>query len=339
TGSSPIDPAAVEHYTCAPPAQVQPANCTITPAVPATDDEPAKPETCAGANCIAPPAKAASGPTGNAGPTLIVNYTPGANAANGVVGGNTDGVPGVIAQSNGSRGGNGSNGYVFSNGGDGGNGADGGNATVNANGNVTTSADHAAGIVATSMAGNGGNGGGAYGISGSAGDGGLGGSGGTATVNFTGGRVITTGDYSVGIAAVSQGGGGGNGGGGGGLVFNPGGGNAAGSGGNANVTTSAGTSISTSGIYSHGIVAQSIGGGGGGSAGGFGLFSASGGSGGNGGNGGIVHVVNGGSITTTGDYSQGILAQTIGGGGGDGGSNFGLFAGSGSGAPGGNGGP
>ncbi|MCX5571707.1 hypothetical protein [Kaistia nematophila] len=339
TGSSPIDPAAVEHYTCAPPAQGQPANCTITPAVPATDDEPAKPETCAGANCIAPPAKAASGPTGNAGPTLIVNYTPGANAANGVVGGNTDGVPGVIAQSNGSRGGNGSNGYVFSNGGDGGNGADGGNATVNANGNVTTSADHAAGIVATSMAGNGGNGGGAYGISGSAGDGGLGGSGGTATVNFIGGHVITTGDYSVGIAAVSQGGGGGNGGGGGGLVFNPGGGNAAGSGGNANVTTSAGTSISTSGIYSHGIVAQSIGGGGGGSAGGFGLFSASGGSGGNGGNGGIVHVVNGGSITTTGDYSQGILAQTIGGGGGDGGSNFGLFAGSGSGAPGGNGGP
>ncbi|MET4635013.1 hypothetical protein [Kaistia defluvii] len=335
TGSTPSDPAAVEHYTCAAPAEGAEADCTITPAVPASGEDPAKAETCAGANCIAPPVKAASGPTGNSGPTLVVNYLPGANASNGVVGGNTSGQPGVVAQSNGSRGGNGSNGYVFSDGGDGGDGADGGNATVNASGKVSTSAEHAAGIVATSMAGSGGNGGGAYGISGDAGDGGLGGSGGVATVNFTGGSVVTTGDYSVGIAAVSQGGGGGNGGGGGGLVFNPGGGSAAGSGGNANVTTSAGTSITTSGIYSHGIVAQSIGGGGGGSAGGFGLFASSGGDGGNGGNGGVVFVVNGGSITTNSNNSQGILAQSIGGGGGDGGSNFGLFASGGSGSLGG----
>lgn len=93
TGSTPNDPAAVEHYTCAPPAQGQPANCTITPAVPASGDQPAKAETCAGANCIAPPAKAASGPTGNSGPTLTVNYQPGANSAHGVVGGSTDGQP------------------------------------------------------------------------------------------------------------------------------------------------------------------------------------------------------------------------------------------------------
>jgi len=344
TGADPLPATEVQHYTCSSGA----ANCTITPGTPASQGHPATAETCSvnngapnGTTCVAPPAKAANGPSGHAGPEITVNYNqPGADAnapnSGAVI---ASGTTGVLGTSQGSRGGNGSNGYVFSNGGDGDNGADGGLATVNVNGAVQTTGDHATGIAATSIGGDGGDGGDAKGISGNAGNGGLGGIGGTAVVNFNGGKVETFGNYSVGVAAVSQGGHGGNGGGGGGLVFNPGGGSAAGGGGNATVFTAVGTTIVTHGIYSHGIVAQSIGGGGGGSAGGFGLFSSSGGSGGNGGNGGIVQVTNNAAITTWGNNSQGILAQTIGGGGGDGGSNFGLFASGGSGALGGNGGP
>ncbi|WP_027036867.1 autotransporter outer membrane beta-barrel domain-containing protein [Mesorhizobium ciceri] len=352
TGSSPAPATEVQHYTCS---TGNAADCTITPGTPASGNNPATAESCAvksgapsGTTCIAPPATAAGGPSGNSGPTLTVTYSqPGANAnvsGSGAV--IATGTIGVLGASNGSRGGNGSNGYVFSNGGDGGNGADGGTVTVNVTGAVRTSNNCVlptgcpnAGIVASSVGGDGGDGGDAKGISGNAGDGGLGGVGGNATVNFNGGSVETSGNYSAGIVAISQGGHGGNGGGGGGLVFNPGGGSPAGSGGNANVFTGAGTTITTYGIYSHGIAAQSIGGGGGGSAGGFGLFSSSGGGGGNGGNGGIVQVTNNAAISTWGNNSQGILAQTIGGGGGDGGSNFGLFASGGSGSLGGNGGP
>ncbi|MBZ9997871.1 hypothetical protein [Mesorhizobium sp. BH1-1-4] len=346
TGAAPADPSAgVQHYTCS---SNDPARCTITPATPASNGHPATAESCAGPDCVAPPATAAGGPSGNSGPTLTVNYNQPAASTNTSGSGAViaNGTIGVLGSSSGSRGGNGSNGYVFSNGGDGHDGADGGSVTVNVTGAVQTSnncvlptACPNAGIVASSVAGDGGDGGDAKGISGNAGDGGLGGSGGTATANFNGGSVETFGNYSAGVVAISQGGHGGNGGGGGGLVFNPGGGSPAGSGGNANVFTGVGTTIVTHGIYSHGIVAQSIGGGGGGSAGGFGLFSSSGGSGGNGGNGGIVQVTNNAAITTWGNNSQGILAQTIGGGGGDGGSNFGLFASGGSGSLGGNGGP
>ncbi|TPM31479.1 hypothetical protein FJ967_24885 [Mesorhizobium sp. B2-3-4] len=350
TGAAPAAPGEA-HYTCS----TVPSDCTITLAVPANGSDPAKPETCvvkgtapSGTTCVPPPAKAATGPSGNAGPTLTVNYNqPSANP--GTPGSGTvaaTGTIGVLGASNGSRGGNGSNGYVFANGGDGHNGADGGVVTVNVNGAITTTNNcslsapcPSAGIVASSVGGDGGDGGDAKGISGNAGNGGLGGSGGTATANFNGGSIETSGNFSAGVVAISQGGHGGNGGGGGGLVFNPGGGSPAGAGGNANVFTGVGTTITTHGVYSHGIVAQSIGGGGGGSAGGFGLFSSSGGSGGNGGNGGVVSVVNNAAITTWGNNSQGILAQTIGGGGGDGGSNFGLFASGGSGSLGGNGGP
>ncbi|BCG73009.1 outer membrane autotransporter barrel domain-containing protein [Mesorhizobium sp. 113-1-2] len=352
SGASPSAATEVQHYTCS---TGNAADCVITPEKPAQNGNPAVAESCAvasgapsGTSCVAPPVKAAGGPSGNSGPTLVVNYyqpTANTNTPNsGAV--IATGTIGVLGASNGSRGGNGSNGYVFSDGGDGANGADGGVITVNVDGAIRTSnncvlptACPNAGIVASSVGGDGGDGGDAKGISGDAGDGGLGGSGGNATVNFNSGSVETLGNYSAGIAAISQGGHGGNGGGGGGLVFNPGGGSPAGAGGNANVFTGVGTTITTYGIYSHGIAAQSIGGGGGGSAGGFGLFSSSGGSGGNGGNGGIVQVTNNANITTWGNNSQGILAQTIGGGGGDGGSNFGLFASGGSGSLGGNGGP
>ncbi|RWE37382.1 MAG: hypothetical protein EOS78_15690, partial [Mesorhizobium sp.] len=270
TGAAAQPPAdGVQHYTCS---TGNAADCVITPEKPAQNGNPAVAESCAVASgapanttCIAPPVKAAGGPSGTAGPTLVVNYdqpTANSNVANsGAV--IATGNIGVLGASNGSRGGNGSNGYVFSDGGDGHNGADGGAITVNVDGAVKTSNNCVlptvcayAGIVASSVGGDGGDGGDAKGISGDAGDGGLGGSGGVATVNFSGGSVETLGNYSAGIIAISQGGHGGNGGGGGGLVFNPGGGSPAGAGGNANVTTAVGTTITTYGTYSHGIVAQ-----------------------------------------------------------------------------------
>ncbi len=102
--------------------------------------------------------------------------------------------------------------------------------------------------------------------------------------------------------------------------------------------------ISTAGEFSHGILAQSIGGGGG-TAGDctnitiepsinpldyleFLSFASMeselllGGRGGHGGNGGLVTVSNSGTIETEGNFAVGILAQSIGGGGGAGGSVF-----------------
>ena len=202
TGSSPAPATEVQHYTCS---TGNAADCTITPGTPASGNNPATAESCAvksgapsGTTCIAPPATAAGGPSGNSGPTLTVTYSqPGANAnvsGSGAV--IATGTIGVLGASNGSRGGNGSNGYVFSNGGDGGNGADGGTVTVNVTGAVRTSNNCVlptgcpnAGIVASSVGGDGGD---AKGISGNAGDGGLGGVGGNATVNFNGGSVETS---------------------------------------------------------------------------------------------------------------------------------------------------
>jgi len=88
--------------------------------------------------------------------------------------------------------------------------------------------------------------------------------------------------------------------------------------------------ILTTGINSHGIHAQSIGGGGGNGgsnlSGNFANSSSAyqlainiGGQGGSGGHGGLVTVDNFGSIETRGDDAHGIFAQSIGGGGGNGG--------------------
>ncbi len=202
TGSSPTPATEVQHYTCS---TGNAADCTITPGTLATPSTPATAETCAvasgapsGTTCVAPPATAAGGPSGNSGPTLNVTYSqPGAStnvSGSGAV--VAAGTIGVVGASNGSRGGNGSNGYVFSNGGDGGNGADGGTVTVTVTGAVQTSnncvlptACPNAGIVASSVGGDGGDGGDAKGISSNAGDGGLGGVGGNATVSFSGGAA------------------------------------------------------------------------------------------------------------------------------------------------------
>ncbi|OZA92067.1 MAG: hypothetical protein B7X76_00940 [Azorhizobium sp. 39-67-5] len=103
--------------------------------------------------------------------------------------------------------------------------------------------------------------------------------------------------------------------------------------GEVNVANASGSSISTKGSGAPAILAQSIGGGGGSVLGGAGAAATSatgsgsyafnlalGGSGGSGSDGGEVMVTNDGTISTAGGDSVGILAQSIGGGGGVGGS-------------------
>jgi len=92
--------------------------------------------------------------------------------------------------------------------------------------------------------------------------------------------------------------------------------NSCGNGGSVAVSTGAGSSISTTGFHSHGILAQSIGGGGGwivgltpGSADPFVKDPAMGG------NGGDINVSVAGTVNTKGGGAYGILAQTVGGGG------------------------
>lgn len=188
------------------------------------------------------------------------------------------------------------------------------------------------------------------------GDGGAGGNGSIVTVDNIDGTVSTKGTASHAIMAQSIGGGGGNGGSGSTGIgtftsdttaqniakvlsdatkldpytaltswtsfgFSLGGkGGATGDGEEVSVVN--GGFLSTAGDSSYGILAQSVGGGGGagGAAASSPVHSLSiGGNGSGGGDGGLVKVTNesGASITTQGAGALGILAQSIGGGGGD----------------------
>ncbi len=159
------------------------------------------------------------------------------------------------------------------------------------------------------------------------GNGGVGGVGGNLTLTTDGGLITTSGDAGFGIFASSAGGKGGDGGGSDGSSPVAGNGNTGGNGGTVNVTNH--TNIVTSGGGATGIFAQSVAGKGG--TGGYasGDLDAAGGSGGVGGTGGHVTVDNYGNITTSGDYAQGILAQSVGGAGGNGGAGDGFFVGTG----------
>ena len=266
-----------------------------------------------------------------------------------------DGSHGIFAQSIGGGGGNG--GFATSTaagniavgiGGTGEGGGDGKAVDVESAGSIITHGDDAHAIYAESVGGGGGSGGFAVSLAvgeGTAaslaigGKGGGGGFGSTVDVVSTGTDLITSGDRSYGILAQSVGGGGGNGGfaiaGALSLVSPAGafalGGTGAGGGGANDVTVESSSNISTRGIDAHGLFAQSLGGGGG--SGGFavaGALSASvgvsasmGGSGAAGGNAGSVSVgvdqLTSGTIHTRGNGSNGLLAQSVGGGGGAGG--------------------
>ena len=258
----------------------------------------------------------------------------------------------IFAESVGGGGGDGGDsGGIVTIGGKGGGGGDAGEVTVENSGTLSTEGAAASGIFAQSIGGGGGNGGGAVSLGAVAvavgGDGGDGGDG--QRVDVTAGRdsvIDTLGDRSYGILAQSVGGGGGNGG----FAVAAGAGSGAriaiggtgGKGGDGDqVQVLAGGTIRTgrlsesdevlSGEAAHGIFAQSVGGGGG--SGGFAVSGALGGLsfniglGGTGGDGGDAETVNVGiaydpiraSIATVGDRAYGVLAQSVGGGGGDGG--------------------
>jgi uncharacterized protein YhjY with autotransporter beta-barrel domain len=247
----------------------------------------------------------------------------------------------IFAQSIGGGGGSGgsSSGW-FSVGGSGGGGGNAGQVTVYNSGFLQSTQDNSSALFAQSVGGGGGNGGGsvsagAFGSVAIGGSGGTGGNGDRVTVITGPSSIYTSGGQSHGIFAQSVGGGGGNGGYAVAASVGVGvsasvaiGGNGAGGGNGSNVTVFSQSTIATLGSNSHGIFAQSVGGGGG--AGGFSIaasaagsgFSGSfslGGQGGAGGNAGRVDLTSLGDITTYSNHSYGLLAQSIGGGGGDGG--------------------
>jgi hypothetical protein len=269
------------------------------------------------------------------------------------------GAHGIFAQSVGGGGGVGAAGKGESKGkvnvgagigGKGGASGDGGAVQVSNAGTIITRADDAYGILAQSVGGGGGaagdgsgNGAGLKSIGVSVGgNAGAAGSGDSVTV-VQSGDIATLGTQSFGIFAQSVGGGGGIGGAGenntGGQISVGGKGGAAGNGGHVAVNLTG--NISTTGDGAHGIFAQSIGGGGG--LGGdvntqtedidlkvatishkaivVGVGAT--GAGGGGGNGGAVDIISAGTIVTTGQNAYGILAQSVGGGGGLSGQNDG----------------
>jgi len=243
--------------------------------------------------------------------------------------------------------------YVGSTGGNGGNGScssvglatwcrkgkSGGNAgsiAVNNDGEVTVNGvTKAYGIAAISQGGRGGKGGGGFGLFASdAGGGGRGGHGGDVFVNLgANSRVETFGFGGHAVYARSRGGNGGSAGGSTGLVAT---GSKGGNGGDAGEVTVAnfGTII-TNGQRAYGIYAESIGAGAGTGASAGGLVAV-GGNGGGESDGDKVTISNQGSIATHGFSSYGIFAQSVGGGGGDGGDTGGLISIGGDGESGGN---
>jgi uncharacterized protein YhjY with autotransporter beta-barrel domain len=236
----------------------------------------------------------------------------------------------VFAQSIGGGGGNGAGaGGLVAIGGKGGAGGDGEAVTVTNSGDLITHGYDSYAVFAQSVGGGGGNGGGAGGMFAIGGGGAGGGIGGVVNVSNHG-TIVTDLDGSGGIFAQSVGGGGGNGGDSTsvGLFVNlsiGGDGGTASKGGDVTVINDG--SIATGGDRATAIYAQSVGGGGGnggfGAGGAIGVYGAVsigvGGDGGAGGAGGVVNVTADGTLVTTGDDSRGVFAQSVGGGGGDGG--------------------
>ena len=209
-------------------------------------------------------------------------------------------------------------------------GGDGGTVNVTQSSSINTTGDAAYGILAQSVGGGGGLGGSATPVYTVvdveiAQSGGASGSGGDVTVKQTGGSINTSGAGSIGIMAQSVGGGGGIGG-----SLNCSTApcswyadyyvldfvsltNTGGDGDGGSVTVQNNASITTTGDYAHGIVAQSVGGGGGlvGTGDGTSSSIALGGFKGTGGGGAII-VNRTGDISASGVGSVAVLAQSVG---------------------------
>jgi len=282
------------------------------------------------------------GNAGSASATVLgsIDYTanvPAGQSAAGLIGGE-----GVLVQANGGAGGvgDGAQGTIVGEGGNGGKAGAGGSASL-ALGDATntatikTNGPYTHGALVQSIGGGGGNGGSvSFVLSGTGGGGAAGGDGGAVTVNSDHAFVTagsTSGEGSVPLIAQSIGGGGGSGGDASGVAVGAGfeiGGNGGqgGNGGAVKLTLGQNSvfgSLDQSG--GAGILAQSIGGAGGNagsatSTGGGLINMVIGGDARGGGSGGQVTVDNGALVTTYGDHAAGIKAQSIGGGGGNGGN-------------------
>ncbi|WP_346911946.1 hypothetical protein [uncultured Roseibium sp.] len=224
----------------------------------------------------------------------------------------------ISAAGNGGHGGKAGGLAAGGHGGAGGRGGNGGIVTVvnglNGQGTISSAAENQSGILALSIGGEGGSAGGSSIVS-SGNDGGVGGNGGIVSVDNDG-IVTTTARNATGIDAESIGGGGGAGSGGGWFGGSGDGGN-----GNAGKTVAVGNSgsVQTSGNSSVGIFASSTGGNGG-DGGSSSSIIAVGASGGKGGHGGEVLIGISGKVKTTGISANGVVGQSVGGGGGRGGN-------------------
>jgi hypothetical protein len=245
-------------------------------------------------------------------------------ASSGVIATAGDYAAGIVARSEGGLGGHGGNagGSLDGDGGWGGYGGASGAVTVNSSSNITTQGHVAAGISAASLGGHGGNGGDGWGTCG-AGDIGYSGGAGGAVMITSNGAITTQSQDSYGIFAQSVGGTGGKGGNAGGLSGDGGDAGAGSAGGAVTVTNNG--AITTAGSQATAIFAQSLGGPGGKGGNGGGVFTC-GGDGGAGAASGVVTVTNKGAIATTGSQASGIVAQSLGGAGGDGGTAGGVYA-------------
>jgi hypothetical protein len=234
------------------------------------------------------------------------------------VNGTAAGQHGITAISQGGNGGKGGEfiGAIATAGG-GGNGGAGGDVAVmlGTESAITTHSPESHGVLAKSSGGDGGAAGWIGGLLAFGDDGGNGGNAGNVTVDNDG-SILTTGWNSHGILAQSIGAGAGSGSDAGGIYAE--GGNGGGESDGAMVTINNSGRIETQSSDSFAILAQSIGGGGGDGGGAGGWFTV-GGRGGSGGNSGIVSVFDSGTVQTSGDRSTAIFAQSIGGGGGNGG--------------------
>ncbi|MEO4041239.1 autotransporter outer membrane beta-barrel domain-containing protein [Hoeflea sp. CAU 1731] len=240
----------------------------------------------------------------------------------------TEDARGILARSYGGAGGDGGDadsGLGAGHGGDGASSGNGGDVKVYLTGQLYTIGDDADAIVAQSVGGFAGDGGTANGIVAYGASSDSAGTGGAVDVMLDGEALTTFGDHSDAIFAQSVGGGGGSGSSSLSAFDSLGGsGSAGGQAGAVSVETYT-SAISTFGDRSRGIFAQSIGGGGGDGGSATGLYSV-GGSGSLGGSGETVDVYNIADIRTFGEYSEGILAQSVGGGGGSGASTEGMIA-------------
>lgn len=270
--------------------------------------------------------------------TVVIDTTASASFAG------TDILPGVYVESFGGAGADGGeadgNTLFEAEGGDGGDGGGGGDVQATLTGfSVTTTADEAQAIVARSYGGDGGDGGSASGgASNTSGGGGAGGAGGGVVFTYTG-DASTAGTDANAILVQSVGGFAGDAGSSSGWLSYGASDQSAGDAGIVEVIIDDGSTIATTGDEgAAAIFAQSVGGGGGKGTNSSGI-SAIGGSGSAGGDGGQVNVSIGTvTVTTSGENSPGIFAQSFGGGGGSGGSADGVSSIGGSGGTGGDGG-